>query len=135
MTIRVDGRPARIQPPEGLTQAERVAFAELVGDCPPEHFQRSDRPLLEQYARDIVGERAAFRRMQDLDPATAEGAAWQTRWEKLAKATFNLSLRLRLSPQGRKQHPPKASNHPLSAYERMALEEADDDFDEGRPVS
>jgi hypothetical protein len=128
--MRVDGRPERLHPAKDLTKAEAAVFAELVGSSPREQFHFSDRPLLDQYARATALERATFRKLADGDTSVL------VLWEKMHRATIALSLRLRLSPQGRKQHPPKGSGRSLSAYERMALGESeDDDPDAWRPNS
>jgi hypothetical protein len=122
--VRIDGKTPYLRAPEGLGEAERVLFLDLVGCCRAEHFQSSDLPLLEQYVRATVAERTAFRAIQELGPATDEAKPWLAAWRDWHKATINLSQRLRLSPQGRRQHPPRVIDHQpqLSAYERIALE-------------
>jgi hypothetical protein len=130
IAMRIDGKPAYLRPPEGLGAAEMALFLDVVGSCRPEHFQSSDLPLLEQYIRATVAERGAFRRIHELGPATDEAKPWLAAWRDWHKATVNLSLRLRLSPQGRKQHPPKVIDQsPLSVYERMAMGGEANDFD------
>ena len=130
LAVRIDGKPAFLRPPEGLNEPETAVFLDLVGSCRPEHFQTSDAPLVEAYARATVAERTAFRAVQELGPATDEAKPWLAAWRDWHKATINLSMRLRLSPQGRKQHPPKViDQNPLSVYERMAMEDGNGDFD------
>jgi hypothetical protein len=132
--VRIDGKTPYLRPPEGLSEAEIALFLDLVGSCRAEQFQPSDRPLLEQYVRATVAERSSFRRIHELGPATDEAKPWLAAWRDWHRATFNLSLRLRLSPQGRQQHPPKVvSDQPqLSVYERMIMQkDANGDFDGG----
>jgi hypothetical protein len=122
LAVRIDGKTPYLRPPEGLGAAETALFVDLVACCRPEQFQSSDLPLLEQYVRATVAERTAFRAIHELGPATEEARPWLAVWRDWHKATVNLSMRLRLSPQGRKQHPPKVIDQsPLSVYEKMAM--------------
>jgi phage terminase small subunit len=110
-----------------LSPAEKEAFLDLVGSLDPKHFEPSDLPLVTSYATSITQEREAVRRLN------AEGyivsgrpSPWITIAEKAHKQMLMLSLRLRLSPQGRSRGT-KVKPDRAGAYERLGLAEKDDD--------
>jgi phage terminase small subunit len=120
---RFDGTPERLSPPSSLSEAERAAFLQIVGSCSPRHFLPSDLPLVVSYACAITLDRVAAEHLRD-EGAVVNGkpSPWLVVQEKQHRAMVSLSLRLRLSPQGRAQVAPKAEPIP-SAYERMRVEE------------
>jgi hypothetical protein len=125
-TGAVDGRPARLKPPPSLSAAEQGVFLDIVASVAAGHFQSSDLPLLCRYAEAIALAELAAQEIRRGD-AVVNGrpSAWITVQEKAVRAIVALSMRLRLSPQARKQYaapPPR----PMSYYERMAMEEAND---------
>ena len=93
-TLRVDGRPSRIDPPESLTEPERILFCELVSNCEPEHLRPADQPLLLAYIQAILVSQDAVKRVVD-DPAAL------VIWEKSTRLLSSLAARLRLCPQSR----------------------------------
>jgi hypothetical protein len=54
----LEPRGRRLEPPGGLSEAERAAFAAAVRSVKPNHFADEDMPLLTAYASAIVQERA-----------------------------------------------------------------------------
>jgi hypothetical protein len=118
---RVDGRPARLEPPASLTESEREAFIQVVSACDSRHFVPSDLPLLASYARAICLEERASRELREQgDVVDGRASAWLTVWEKAHRGMVALSLRLRLSPQGRAQHA-KAPEAQPSYYDVMRM--------------
>jgi len=122
---RPDGSPERLKPPSNLTPAEREAFISVVSACDRRHFLPSDLPLVAAYARAIVSDELAAKVLRE-EGQVVKGKpnAWLVVKEKAHREMISLSLRLRLSPQGRAQHPPKPAAN-LSYYERMAMERRD----------
>jgi len=68
-TATLDPRGHRLEPPPGLSTAERAAFVAAVKSVKPGHFAAEDEPLLVAYAAAIVQERAIAR---DLEAAENE---------------------------------------------------------------
>jgi P27 family predicted phage terminase small subunit len=101
--VRVDGRPERLKAPAGLGAAERAVWLALVGACQPEHFTKSDVPLLAAYCSAVVLERQAAQHLSVEGPVLPGNKVnpWLTVQEKQIKAIVSLSMRLRLSPQAR----------------------------------
>jgi hypothetical protein len=93
-TLRVDGEPARLDPPTHLNDGERALFVELVDACNPRHFVPSDLPLLVSYVQATLLSRHAI-----ADAAKEPGAL--AIWEKATRMQATLATRLRLSPQAR----------------------------------
>ena len=62
----LDPRGQRLEPPPGLSEAERAAFVAAVRSVKPGHFADEDTPLLIAYAAAIAQERAIA---QDLEAA------------------------------------------------------------------
>jgi hypothetical protein len=65
-TATLDPRGHRLEPPPGLSEAERAAFVAAVRSVKPGHFADEDTPLLTAYAAAIVQERSIA---QDLEAA------------------------------------------------------------------
>ncbi len=86
----VSGTPARLEPPEHLTEAERKVFLALVDAVDPKHFARADLPLLATYCQATV-----------ITQETAHEPSNFATWEKAAKLQAVLATRLRLAPQAR----------------------------------
>ena len=57
-TATLDPRGHRLEPPPGLSEAERAAFVAAVRSVKPGHFADEDTPLLTAYAAAIVQERS-----------------------------------------------------------------------------
>jgi hypothetical protein len=88
---------------------------------PAAHFKESDLSLLIQYCEAAAMAERAVKELQNDDAKMH----WLTRWEKATRTMIALAMRLRISPQSRAPNNPKREN--LSFYERMALEERQDE--------
>jgi hypothetical protein len=126
--LNVVSLPAqRLVPPPELNEAEREVFTAVVGATDPKHFRESDLPLLVSYVAAVVTEREALDHLRREGWVTAAGrpSGWVVIKEKSHREMISLSLRLRLSPQGRSRVTPKPAR--VSAYEKLELEERNDD--------
>ena len=124
---RPDGQPERLKPPSNLTEAERAAFVSVVSACDRRHFVASDMPLVAAYARAIVSDELAAKMLREQGQVVnGKPNPWLVVKEKAHREMIALSLRLRLSPQGRAQHPPKPEAK-TSYYERMRMERRDEE--------
>jgi hypothetical protein len=122
----VDGRPSRLKPPSSLSKVEQAIFIDIVASVAAGHFAASDMPLLCAYARAVAEEELAGRELRrGGHVVNGKPSPWIVIQEKSVRALVSLSMRLRLSPQARKQHAPAAPGRPLSYYERMKLEEGE----------
>jgi hypothetical protein len=90
----VDGSSPRLRPPEHLDDRERALFVELINACAPQHFVKSDAPLLAAYVQ--------------IDPAVAisgqtcrQGSGGAGVVGEINANDGNAGTRLRLSPQSR----------------------------------
>jgi P27 family predicted phage terminase small subunit len=129
--VSITGKQRRLRPPDHLSGAEREIFADLVGACDPEAFRPTDLPLLSSYATAIAQERDAVAHLQREGYVIAgRPSPWIIIKEKAHREMVALSMRLRLSPQGR-NHRKEIKPDNLSAYERMRLEGDDEDDDGG----
>jgi phage terminase small subunit len=124
----LQGSPQRLRPPDDLSPAEKEIFADIVGAVDPKHFAPSDVTLLASYSVAINQEREASHHLR------AEGyivdgkpSPWIVVQEKSYRMVLGLSMRLRLAPQSRTRT--KVKGDRISAYERMELEEGNDDDD------
>lgn len=98
----VDGAPPKLEPPASLSSAERDLFVELVAACDRRHFRISDLPLLCRYVEAaILAEEAARVLREDGAVVNGKASPWLIVQEKSVRSLTALSLRLRLSPQGR----------------------------------
>jgi len=91
--------PVPIQPPNSLSEAARAAFIALVSDCAPDHFEASDVTLIARYANAAVFSEVAEARLA-VNPDDTKALAL---WEKATRTMSALALRLRLSPQARRE--------------------------------
>jgi phage terminase small subunit len=109
-----------------MPQPERQAFAAIVASVDPKHFAPSDLPLLTSYVCAIVQEQQAVAHLRT-EGCVINGKTnpWIVIQEKAHRMMVALSLRLRLSPQGRGRIAAKAE--PVNAYERMRLEDEERD--------
>jgi phage terminase small subunit len=125
---------ARLAPPADLSPEERAIFISLVGSKRVEAFEPSDMPLLCAYCTAIVLEQRAAAALRAEGPVIAGSPSpWLQAHAQAVKYMLALSLRLRLSPQGRRS-PDRPGRVPvLSFYERAALEQQQDDVDADDP--
>jgi hypothetical protein len=109
-----------------LSPEARGVFIDVVTNSREGHFQIVDAPLLCVYADAIVQARSCAKLIR-------EGAATDIviKAQKNAlSAVFQLSMRLRVSPQARQPHVSRGSNTrppTVSYYERRAMEMADEE--------
>ena len=116
--VKVDAQSARLRPPPELGEDEREVWINVVGACSEKHFERSDMPLLARYCESVVLARRAAAAL------ASEGAViggvrtnpWLSVQEKAIRAMVSLSMRLRVSPQARRETP-AAKGPPASPYE------------------
>jgi hypothetical protein len=66
--LRVTGKPARLQPREGVPAAVKAIFRDLVASVPAEHFRPADGHLVEQYAQAIALARQAYAELEASGP-------------------------------------------------------------------
>jgi phage terminase small subunit len=126
----------RLRPPDSLGELEKRVFVDLVSQCPLEQFTTSDLPLICRWCElTVMAERAACE-LAAAGPVTADGkrSPWWAIHREATKGLVMLAMRLRLSPQSRSRKAPKTQAARLSAYEKMALAEDDDEADKA-PLS
>ena len=119
----------RLQPPACLSEAERRAFLDLVSTCPVGQFVASDLPLIARWCEATVQAEQAAAELHAHGMVTKGGkvSAWFTIHQQATKTMKDLALRLKLSPQSRHHKAPKTLPSRMTAYERLALEEGDND--------
>jgi Phage terminase, small subunit len=124
-TLRVTGKPARLQPRANAPAAVQAVFRDLVASVPAEHFRPADGDLVEQYAQAIVLARQAYAELEASGPVVdGKASPWLTVLEKTHRSSVALAARLRLSPQHRTD--PKTAGRGrgmASAYEMMEHDE------------
>jgi phage terminase small subunit len=121
-----------LRPPANMPGPERAIFAELIAANPPNHFRSSDMPLLVSYCSAVVLHECAVAELRAAPVLGNKSSPWLNVFEKTGHAMVALAMRLRLSPQARAPNPTKKLKvpHP-SAYEKMTLQQLDDDDDDG----
>lgn len=92
----------RLAPPAGLPEPARLVFLEVAASNGPDHFTRSDLPLLLAYCTACAMERQASDALER-EGAIVGGRAspWLVVQEKQVRAMTALAMRLRLAPQSR----------------------------------
>ena len=121
---------ARLRPPADLSPEAKAVFIDVVVNSNPEHFQPADLPLLCVYAEAVVQARDCAKQVR-------EGQATDTvikAQRNALSAIFQLSMRLRVSPQARQVRKSLGSNTrppSVSYYDRLALEMADEETEQG----
>ena len=91
--------PQPSQPPASLSPAAQEVFQLIVNDCSEDHFRESDWPILEQFCEASALASLAIKNLQ-ADPTNAK---WLAVWIQSTKVLGSLSLRLRISPQARRE--------------------------------
>jgi hypothetical protein len=122
----------RLRAPSGLKEDERQLFVDIVAATPADHFRGADVPLLLGYIRGVLAAREAAQHLAAEGKLTADDklSPWLSVLAQADRATLAFARQLRLSPLGRAPTTPSRPTKPkpeLSIYERMALEEPDDD--------
>jgi hypothetical protein len=93
----LEPRGQRLEPPLGLSEAERAAFVAAVRSVKPGHFAAEDVPLLTAYAAAIVQERAIA---HELEAAEEKDRLW-TAHGRVAGSLTRLARALRLGAMAR----------------------------------
>jgi len=120
--------PMRLAPPAELGEAERVVFRQTVAGVRPDHFLPEDIVLLASYARAACIERKAAEVV-----AAAPGAPTHDElaaWRDASKILLALSIRLRIGPRARDNHPrPRSFRAPavVSYYDLAPSQRGGDD--------
>jgi phage terminase small subunit len=127
-TLKVAGKPARLQPREGVPAAVKAIFRDLVASVPAEHFRPADGHLIEQYAQAIALARQAYAELEASGPVVnGRASPWIIVLEKAHRSSVALAARLRLSPQHRTDPKTAGRNQTTaSAYQLMELQDDDD---------
>ena len=121
-----DAGATRLRPPDDLSPEARAVFVDVVVNSNPEHFQPADLPLLCVYADAVVQAQACAKLVRE---GTGTDLVLKAQRNALS-AVFQLSMRLRVSPQARQVRKSLGSNtRPPSVnyYDRLALEMAADE--------
>jgi hypothetical protein len=120
----------RLRPPADLSPEAKAVFVEVVVNSNPEHFQAADLPLLCVYAEAVVQARACAKLIRE-----GAGTDLVIKQQRNAlSAVFQLSMRLRVSPQARQVRKSLGSNTrapSVSYYDRLTLEMADEEVEQG----
>jgi hypothetical protein len=96
----LDPRGRRLDPPPGLSAAERKAFIAAVMSVRPGHFAAEEVPLLVAYAAAVVQERDIIQELETAETAPAKAVLW-TAHRGVAGSLVRLARALRLGPLAR----------------------------------
>jgi hypothetical protein len=116
----------RLRPPDDLSPEARAVFVDVVVNSNAGHFQPADMPLLCVYADAVVQARSCAKLIRD---GAATDLTIKAQRNALS-AVFQLSMRLRVSPQARQPHVSRGSNtRPPSVnyYDQLAMEMGTDE--------
>jgi len=91
--------------PAGLSDREAAIFRDLVAAVDVDHFTEADLPLLVSYCQTVALHENAMAGIRRDGPLRQDGktSAWLTVLEKCQRGMVALSMRLRLSPQARRE--------------------------------
>jgi phage terminase small subunit len=90
--------------PGGLSEREATIFRDLVRSVDSAHFVESDLPLLTAYAQaSAQHERAVMALRREGEVVNGRPSPWIVVQEKAVRAMTALAMRLRLSPQARRE--------------------------------
>jgi hypothetical protein len=118
----------RLKPPASLGEKERKVFLDLVSTTPSTQFLPADMPLLCRWceltvlAEQAFGEFTAVGVVQD-----GKESPWVSVYERAVRGLTMVGRQLRLGPGQRMFKAPKKVAASLSYYDRLKLEEGDDD--------
>lgn len=116
---------SRVSPPPHLTAEESALFKQILSECHPDQFVRSDTILLGSFCQATI----LVRNLAKGLARSPEPKAIQS-WERAVKAQAMLATRLRLAPQSRlgtRTAGRIAARHAPSAYDLMTETSHDDD--------
>jgi phage terminase small subunit len=124
-TARVDGRPAALVMPAGLSDPARAVWVQAVAAVPPEHFRVSDVPLLRSYCESTaMADQASAALARDGFVVDGKASPWLVVQEKAIRAQATLALRLRLCPSARTD--PKTTGRERQTYPVVDFSELED---------
>ena len=107
-------RLTRLRPPPSLAEPEAKLFKQIISNCAHDHFRQSDLPLLCRYCEaSVLAERAA-QQLREAPVVDGKPSPWLPVREKAVREMTALSMRLRLSPQARKEGRRLTAPKPLS---------------------
>jgi phage terminase small subunit len=90
--------------PTGLSDQEERVFRQLLASVDGTHFHPSDLPLLVAYCQAVAQhDRAVQAIRREGDVVDGKPSPWVVVLEKAQRAMVALSMRLRLSPQARRE--------------------------------
>jgi phage terminase small subunit len=116
----------RLRPPDDLSPEAKAVFLDVVVNSNPEHFQPADMPLLCVYVDAVAQARACAKLIRE-----GGGTDLTIKAQRNAlSAVFQLSMRLRVSPQARQVRKSIGSNTrapSVSYYDRLQLEMTPDE--------
>lgn len=96
----LEPRGRRLEPPPGLSEAERAVFVAAVRSVKPGHFAAEDVPLLTVYCAAIVQERAIARELEAAEEEKAKDRL-RTAHGRVAGSLTRLARSLRLGAMAR----------------------------------
>jgi hypothetical protein len=117
---------SRLRPPDDLSPEAKAVFLDVVVNSNPEHFQAADLPFLCIYADAVVQARACAKLIREGNCLDSVIKAQRN----ALSAVFQLSMRLRVSPQARQVRKSLGSNTrppSVSYYDRLQLEMGTDE--------
>jgi phage terminase small subunit len=122
-------RVERLTPPVELSESERAIFLDIVGTVAADHFRPSDLVLLSAYCRAIVREREASEHLaQGVVSIDNKLSSWVIVQASALKQMLSLARMLKLTPLARRSNPSRpGKQQPMSYYDRMALEQQEDE--------
>jgi phage terminase small subunit len=112
--------------PAGLSAEEERLFQQLLASVDGDHLAASDLPLLVSYVQAIAQhDRAVAAIRREGDVVNGKANPWIVVLEKAQRAMVALSMRLRLSPQARREKA-QLPRHPVW-YETRRQEKQGDE--------
>jgi hypothetical protein len=96
----LEPRGHRLEPPPGLSDAERAAFVATVRSVKPGHFAAEDVPLLVAYAAAAVQERVIAHELEAAEDEKAKDRLWLAHG-RVAGSLTRLARALRLGAMAR----------------------------------
>lgn len=105
LTVVPAGIPARMEPPEGLTESQAAMWREIVAGKPADWFAADNAPLLVEYVRAVdMGNLLAFQIEAAMVGADYDGPSLKdllNMRDKEAKRATSIATKLRLTQQSR----------------------------------
>jgi hypothetical protein len=119
-------KSGRLQPPDGLGEAQRRVFVDLIASCPASQFRKSDVHLLARWSElTIMAEQAALKLEQEGMVVAGQHGFRASPWFQIhrdcCRELRDLSQRLLIGPRGRQPRAAKVKPGVVSYYERAAL--------------